>query len=232
MHNSESETEEEEEFEPEKTASKEKAKSKTSKKEKEEKGEKPKKGRKQAEKAKAPKAKGEKGEKGEKGAKKKSKGKEEDLSLIKEQVFDYMQKQNRPYNLLNVFDNLHGKYKKPVLETVLNELAEEGHLTAKDFSKNRVYYLNQDKIDVSKETVEELGQEFTELRGKEMELAEEFKRLSEEHKKLISRKTITEIEVEVEEGEEKVRALTKRLEAQKELNELKSNTNEQQIRRG
>ena len=54
-----------------------------------------------------------------------------------------MQKQNRPYNILNVFDNLHGKIKKPVLDTVLNELADEGKLTAKDFAKNRVFYLNQ-----------------------------------------------------------------------------------------
>ena len=80
---------------------------------------------------------------------------------MKELVFDYMQKQNRPYNILNVFDNLHGKIKKPILDTVLNELADEGKLTAKDFAKNRVFYLNQENIDVSKETVEELGQKFT-----------------------------------------------------------------------
>lgn len=34
-----------------------------------------------------------------------------------------MQKQNRPYNLLNVFDNLHGKVKKAELEIILNELS-------------------------------------------------------------------------------------------------------------
>jgi hypothetical protein len=42
-----------------------------------------------------------------------------------------MEKQNRPYNLLNIFDNLHGKIKKPLLETILNELTEEQKLTAK-----------------------------------------------------------------------------------------------------
>jgi hypothetical protein len=35
---------------------------------------------------------------------------------VKPLVKDYMEKQNRPYNLLNVFDNLHGKIKKTLLE--------------------------------------------------------------------------------------------------------------------
>ncbi len=42
-----------------------------------------------------------------------------------------MKKQNRPYNLLNVFDNLHGKIKKPELEIILNDLTKEGELEAK-----------------------------------------------------------------------------------------------------
>lgn len=53
--------------------------------------------------------------------KKDSKPKEEHSeSETKAFVLDYMEKQNRPYNLLNVFDNLHGKIKKPALETILN----------------------------------------------------------------------------------------------------------------
>ena len=42
-----------------------------------------------------------------------------------------MKKQNRPYNLLNVFDNLHGKIKKAELETILNDLAKDGELESK-----------------------------------------------------------------------------------------------------
>ena len=42
-----------------------------------------------------------------------------------------MMKQNRPYNLLNVFDNLHGKIKKSLLEAILNDLTEEERLTCK-----------------------------------------------------------------------------------------------------
>lgn len=59
-----------------------------------------------------------------------------------------MQKQNRPYNLLNIFDNLYGKIKKSVLEAALEEVREEGTLVAKDFGKNKVYMLNQANFDV------------------------------------------------------------------------------------
>lgn len=42
-----------------------------------------------------------------------------------------MEKQNRPYNLLNIFDNLQAKIKKPELQTILDQLVEEGQFAAK-----------------------------------------------------------------------------------------------------
>ena len=57
-----------------------------------------------------------------------------------------MTKQNRPYNALNVFDNLHGKIKKAILENILNDLTDEFKLTCKEFGKNKVYFLNQDNL--------------------------------------------------------------------------------------
>ena len=59
-----------------------------------------------------------------------------------------MEKQNRPYNLLNIFDNLHGKIKKPILENALDELISENVLVAKDFGKIRIYMLKQDNFKV------------------------------------------------------------------------------------
>ncbi len=61
---------------------------------------------------------------------------------------------------MNIFDNLHGKIKKPILENVLNELHEEGKLSCKEFGKNKVYFLNQDKLSVSKQAVDELSLKF------------------------------------------------------------------------
>ena len=86
-----------------------------------------------------------------------------------------MQKQNRPYNLLNVFDNLHGTIKKSVLEVALNELAEEQSLTCKEFGKNKVYFLNQNNLQVSKEKVDGLSKESNELKEKEQVLMSQYK---------------------------------------------------------
>ena len=51
-------------------------------------------------------------------------------------VLDYMTKQNRPYSLINIFDNLHAAVKKPLLEKILDDLCEESKLKVKDFNKN------------------------------------------------------------------------------------------------
>lgn len=37
-------------------------------------------------------------------------------------ILEYMLKQNRPYSVLNIFDNLHGKIKKSDIEKSLNSL--------------------------------------------------------------------------------------------------------------
>ena len=35
-------------------------------------------------------------------------------------VVDYMKKANRPYSLINITDNLHGKIKKKMVEKILD----------------------------------------------------------------------------------------------------------------
>lgn len=37
-------------------------------------------------------------------------------------IAEYMLKQNRPYSVQNIFDNMHGKIHKKVLMSVLEEL--------------------------------------------------------------------------------------------------------------
>lgn len=68
-----------------------------------------------------------------------------------------MEKQNRPYNLLNIFDNLHGKIKKPILENALDELIGQNVLVGKDFGKNRIYMLRQDNFKVDTAELEKLN---------------------------------------------------------------------------
>lgn len=63
-------------------------------------------------------------------------------------IREYMIKQNRPYSLQNVMDNMHGRVKKTSCQKVLDDLSEEKVLTCKEFGKVRVYLANQDNFEV------------------------------------------------------------------------------------
>lgn len=54
-----------------------------------------------------------------------------------------MKKQNRPYNALNVHDNLRGTIKKAQVMRLMDELVEEKVLVMKEYGKQRVYLYNQ-----------------------------------------------------------------------------------------
>ncbi|KAL8428193.1 hypothetical protein Efla_005295 [Eimeria flavescens] len=56
-------------------------------------------------------------------------------------VLSYMRQQNRPFNAQLIFDNLKRAIKKPILESLLEELVAEGFLVSKDLGKTRVSQL-------------------------------------------------------------------------------------------
>ena len=96
--------------------------------------------------------------KNEKNPKSKTRGKSKDKSKVKKKeeikiddpkkyVYDYMKTQNRPYSLINIFDNLHGAIKKSQLGKILDALVEEGSLIMKEYN-TKIYLFNQDKLDV------------------------------------------------------------------------------------
>ena len=58
-----------------------------------------------------------------------------------------MKTQNRPYSLVNIFDNLHGAIKKSQLGKILDALVEEGSLIMKEYN-SKIYLFNQDKLDI------------------------------------------------------------------------------------
>ena len=58
-----------------------------------------------------------------------------------------MKTQNRPYSLINIFDNLHGAVKKSQLVKILDTLVDEGSLIMKEYN-TKIYLFNQDKLDI------------------------------------------------------------------------------------
>ncbi|RLN90611.1 hypothetical protein BBJ28_00004178 [Nothophytophthora sp. Chile5] len=68
-----------------------------------------------------------------------------------EAVLDYMRKTNRPYSLLNVFENLHRAIAKPSLTKLLDNLVTKEELVSKTYGKAKIYYLNQNKLPLPSE---------------------------------------------------------------------------------
>ncbi|KAF4318193.1 hypothetical protein BBO99_00007437 [Phytophthora kernoviae] len=66
-------------------------------------------------------------------------------------VLDYMRKTNRPYSLLNVFENLHRAIAKPSLTKLLDNLVTKEELVSKTYGKAKIYYMNQNKLPVPSE---------------------------------------------------------------------------------
>lgn len=112
-------------------------------------------------------------------------------------MLDYMTKQNRPYSIINIFDNLHAAVKKPMLEKILDDLCEENELRFKDFNKNKIYVLDQGQFKVTSAEMEELTKKMAELKDEEKELEEEVKTLQGELKSLSIRPRFADLLKEV-----------------------------------
>lgn len=54
-------------------------------------------------------------------------------------VREYMVKQNRPYSIKNVMDNLHGRIPLKICQAVLDSLCSEKILTLKEFGSAKIY---------------------------------------------------------------------------------------------
>ncbi|CAN0146947.1 unnamed protein product [Ascophyllum nodosum] len=86
-------------------------------------------------------------------------------------VSDYMMRSNRPFSCINVFDNLHKKIPKAMIQKLLDELTRDGTLKVQEYSKARIYYANQDALpggagEVSDEKLGKLEQEAKDLTSK------------------------------------------------------------------
>ncbi|CAI5739599.1 unnamed protein product [Peronospora destructor] len=61
-------------------------------------------------------------------------------------VLEYMRKTNRPYSLLNMFENMHRTIAKPSLTKLLDKLVIKQELASKTYGKAKIYYMNQKNL--------------------------------------------------------------------------------------
>ncbi|KAL3667814.1 hypothetical protein V7S43_007365 [Phytophthora oleae] len=106
-------------------------------------------------------------------------------------VLDYMRKTNRPYSLLNVFENMHRAIAKPSLTKLLDNLVAKEELVSKTYGKAKIYYMNQSNLPVPSEAerlaLEEQIKDVTadcaaseqELKGVELTLSEITSQISD-----------------------------------------------------
>lgn len=65
-------------------------------------------------------------------------------AAAKKFILQYMKQQNRPYSLLQIFENLRKRVPKPTLERVLGVMSGPGgELLAKEYGKSKIFYMDQ-----------------------------------------------------------------------------------------
>mmetsp|Transcript_29686 Transcript_29686/g.64826 ORF Transcript_29686/g.64826 Transcript_29686/m.64826 type:complete len:234 (-) Transcript_29686:91-792(-) len=87
-------------------------------------------------------------------------------------ILQFMQDQNRPFNVQNVTDHMqrHG-IKKPTVQKALDELASKGRLVVKDYNKTKIYHSSQAELDVP--SPEELQETALRTQQLQQEITEE-----------------------------------------------------------
>ncbi|KAM3717324.1 Homologous-pairing protein [Dirofilaria immitis] len=78
-------------------------------------------------------------------------GKEQPDEVAIQIVCNYMVQQNRPYNAVDVWNNLQQKYPKVQIIKCLDIGVERGILREKLISKQKIYFVDQSKIEKSDE---------------------------------------------------------------------------------
>eukprot|EP01098_Paradermamoeba_levis_P005720 TRINITY_DN2398_c0_g1_i1.p1 TRINITY_DN2398_c0_g1~~TRINITY_DN2398_c0_g1_i1.p1 ORF type:complete len:228 (-),score=66.07 TRINITY_DN2398_c0_g1_i1:135-818(-) len=131
-----------------------------------------------------------------------------------EQIWEYMRKQNRPYNIQTLVTNLHESVSKKQAETVLDALVKKGKITEKEFGKTKIYWSNQQELpDVDKEGLAKLEDQIEELKELKQTLAEEVKNKTAEYKKVAAAPKTAELDEQIQLLEKENQELSTRLAA-------------------
>ncbi len=95
---------------------------------------------------------------------------------MEEAILEYMQAQNRPFIASTVMDNLQSAIPKMITQKVLERLAERGSLSSKMYNKSRVFWANQEQLQVaSEEELQRMDEQLEELKEQVRRRSEEVK---------------------------------------------------------
>mmetsp|Transcript_11795 Transcript_11795/g.15401 ORF Transcript_11795/g.15401 Transcript_11795/m.15401 type:complete len:346 (+) Transcript_11795:113-1150(+) len=104
-------------------------------------------------------------------------------------ILQYLNQTNRPYSLINIYDNLHRSIPKNLAQKMLDELFEAGDIRMKEYGKAKIYFADQDKLsssDISPESLANLDQQAKELKAHLAELTSQLNSLTSQAQTLAS----------------------------------------------
>lgn len=71
-----------------------------------------------------------------------------DVNEAKKLVEEFLLETNRPWSIINLVENMKGKAGKAVISKALDQLAKKNQITEKASGKQKVFWINQDQLDV------------------------------------------------------------------------------------
>lgn len=135
-------------------------------------------------------------------------------------VLKYMLQQNRPYSVINLFDNLRGSIKKKLLESTLNSLVEKEYIIGKQYN-SMVYLVNQKLFPpINEVEVKKLNDKISSLEKSITDAQEKSNKLTNELKHVKTQYTDKELDELIASLKEKIKTKKER------INKFKSNATE------
>ncbi|KAJ7391908.1 PSMC3 interacting protein [Desmophyllum pertusum] len=146
-----------------------------------------------------------------------SKKSEEEAS---DAVLAYLNKQNRPYSVVDIFSNLHKEYGKTAIQRSVEKLASKGVITEKINGKQKVYAPKQDQFgDYDENEIKKIDENIKISMGKLKQLQETLKTQESELRNVNS--TLT-----TKDAKDRLTELTKQCDRyQERIKNIKSETN-------
>lgn len=126
-------------------------------------------------------------------------------SVASEKVLTYLQQQNRPFNYVQVFENLKKTVGKTDVKKILAKLAEEEKIGMVDLKGKLVYFaLQPENEEITPEVLAELKDATEKTRERNREVAKERSALQSKLKSLRQYPSDAEVEKTIVENEEKI----------------------------
>ncbi|EEB15841.1 homologous pairing protein, putative [Pediculus humanus corporis] len=129
-----------------------------------------------------------------------------------ESVLDYLRRQNRPYSVVDIVQNLRNEFSRVAVQKALDDLSLKKVIKEKVYGKQKVYsFMQSDENDSIKE-IQDLDREIITLTTNIEKLEQEFKISEAELKNLLKEPTTQDALLEKIELEETIRKMENEVE--------------------